>query len=418
MVERIIKPDMSEEQEIKIQTILTRGVEAVYPHSDALDAVLRSGKKLKVYCGFDPTAPSMHVGHLIQMQKLADFQRAGHEVIFLVGDFTAMIGDPTDKTSSRQRLSREQVLKNMASYKQQAARILDFDNQTNPVKVLYNSEWLNKLGMADVLDMFSRMTVQQLLAHETYKKRLEEGKPLSCIEIIYPFMQGYDSVAMQVDVEVGGKDQTFNMLWGRELVKSFLGKEKYVVAGRLLTSGGEKMGKTTGARPISFLDSPNTIFQGVMLWPDDSICSGFELCTRVPMEMVKKVGNAIYAGKNPLEFKKQLALEITRIMKGEADAQAALRAYESLVEQKSNEGENIPVIKFSIPEGRETATILDLVVAAGLASSKGQARTLVQQGGVSINGEKVENIRAEYKQGLLTVRVGKKATGIRTIEIF
>ncbi len=401
-----------------IETTLTRGVEEIYPDTDVLEARLRAGDKLRVYCGFDPTAPSLHVGHLIQIQKLGDFQKAGCKVIFLIGDFTAMIGDPTDKTATRTILSREKVMENLATYKQQAGKILDFDHPSNPVEVKFNSEWIDKLRMEDILDLFSRSTVQQLLAHKTYQDRVKEGRALSFVEIVYPFLQGYDSVAMNIDVEVGGKDQTFNMLWGRGMVKDYLGKEKHVVVGKLLTdTSGEKMGKTTGAKPIVFLDSASSIFQQVMLWPDESIMSGFELCTRVPMETIKGYEQRIHDGESPLIVKKLLAAEVTRIMKGEEEAKASLKSYEAIVENRSEGGENIAQVEYVIPQGVAEAALIDIIVEAGLSSSKTQARTLVEQGGLRVNGDKEEDITTTFGSGEITLQKGKKMTGARRVII-
>src|SRR3989338_9446150 len=186
---------------------LKRGVDTIYPTENALANVLSSGKKLCIYCGYDPTAPFLHIGHLITLLKLADFQKLGHKVIFLIGDFTGMIGDPTDKTATRVKLTREQVLENAKTYKEQAGKILDFDSSTNPAEILFNSTWNDKLSFKDIIELSSNFTVQQMIERDMFQKRMGEGKPISLHEFFYPLMQGYDSVMMDVDLEIGGSDQ-------------------------------------------------------------------------------------------------------------------------------------------------------------------------------------------------------------------
>lgn len=209
-----------------IERILNKGVEQILPSSQALKELLNSGKRLNVYQGFDPTANTLHIGHTVGLRKLEDFRKLGHQVIFLIGDFTARIGDPTDKTSARVRLTKEQVEENMKVYVQQASRILDINNKENPVKVLYNSQWLEPLNFGDIIEIASQFTVQQMLKRSMFQKRLQEDKPIYLNEFLYPLMQAYDSVMMDIDVEVGGNDQLFNMLAGRDLIMSKLKKRK------------------------------------------------------------------------------------------------------------------------------------------------------------------------------------------------
>src|SRR3989339_591169 len=262
----------------KINELLTRGVENIYPKKDFLEAKLKSGKPITLYTGYDPTAPTLHIGHGITMMKLRQFQDLGHKVIMLIGDFTGMIGDPTDKGAARQKLTREQVLANCKNYQEQASSILNFEG-ANPVAVKYNSEWLGKMNFAGILELTSHFTVQRMMERDMFEKRQEENKPIYLHEFLYPVMQAYDSVAMEVDGEVGGNDQTFNMLAGRDLMKDLQGKEKFVLTMKLLVdSTGKKMGKSEG-NMIALADKPEDMFGKVMSWTDEMILKGFELCT-------------------------------------------------------------------------------------------------------------------------------------------
>jgi tyrosyl-tRNA synthetase len=217
-----------------IEELLTRGVEKIYPTKEALEKVLKSDKKIKLYQGFDPTGSHLHLGHMVGFRKLRQFQNLGHEVIFLIGDFTGMIGDPSGKSDSRKPLTREEVLENAKSYKEQAGKILNFEGN-NPVKLMFNSEWLSKLNYAEILQMASLVTYAQIIERDMFQKRIQEGKDLYLSEFLYPLMQGYDSIAMDVDLEVGGSDQIFNMLAGRDLMKKVKNKEKFVLATQLLS---------------------------------------------------------------------------------------------------------------------------------------------------------------------------------------
>ncbi|RMD52055.1 tyrosine--tRNA ligase, partial [Candidatus Parcubacteria bacterium] len=235
--------DINEE---KINAILTRGVEQIYPAPDVLAELLRSGKKMRIYVGVDPTGKHLHIGHALQLRKLRQFQELGHEVILLIGSFTGMIGDPTDKTAVRNQLTKKQVLENAATYKKQAAKILSFSGK-NPAKLMFNHKWLAKMTFAEVVELASKFTVQQMLERDMFEKRIKEGKPVYLHEFLYPLMQGYDSVAMKVDLEIGGSDQTFNMLAGRTLMKVMGQKEKLVMTLKLLTNDeGKKMSKSEG----------------------------------------------------------------------------------------------------------------------------------------------------------------------------
>ncbi|MDP2812809.1 MAG: tyrosine--tRNA ligase, partial [bacterium] len=266
----------------KIQELLSRGVENIYPNKEFLEKALKSGKRLSLYLGIDPTGPTLHIGHIIPMEKLRQFQELGHKIILLIGDFTGMVGDPTDKTATRKVLSREQVLKNAKDYKKQAATILDFKG-TNKVELKYNSAWHKKTNFSEVMKLSSNFTVQQLLERDMFQERIKAEKPIHLHEFMYPVLQAYDSVAMDVDGEVGGNDQTFNMLSGRTLMKLMTGKEKFVITTKLLVDpSGKKMGKTEG-NMLALNDSAKDMFGKVMSWTDGMIVEAYELCTRLPM---------------------------------------------------------------------------------------------------------------------------------------
>lgn len=371
-----------------IERILTKGVEQILPSSDILKELLLSGKKINIYQGFDPTADTLHIGHTVGMRKLEDFRKLGHNVIFLIGDFTARIGDPSDKTSARVRLSKEQVEENMRRYIDQASHIIDIFNKENPVKVLYNSQWLEPLNFADIIELASEFTVQQMLKRSMFQKRIVEDKPIYLNEFLYPMMQGYDSVMMNIDVEVGGNDQLFNMLAGRDLVRSRLNKEKIVLAGKLLsTADGTKMGKSEG-NMIKLSDSSNDIYGKVMAFEDSQLLIGFEILTDFNMEDVKEIEKRLTSGENPINIKKELAYEITKDIKGEEEALSAQRYFESVFQRKD--------ITSEIPE-REVISkkIIDIIVELNITNSKGEARRLIEQGAVKVNEEKLTDWNTE-----------------------
>lgn len=367
-----------------INRILSKGVEQILPSPDALRALLLSGKKINVYQGFDPTAPTLHIGHTVGMRKLEDFRKLGHQVYFVIGDFTARIGDPSDKTSARVQLTKEQVELNMRTYVEQASHILDIFNKENPVKVVYNSQWLEPLNFANIIDIASVFTVQQMLKRSMFQKRLEEDKPIYLHEFMYPLMQGYDCVMMDIDVEIGGNDQLFNMLAGRDLIMNRLGKEKIVLAGKLLTTNeGAKMGKSEG-NMIKLTDDANDIFGKVMAFSDNQILIGFEILTKYDLDEIEKIKERLDGGENPISIKKLLAFEVTKEIKGEEDANKAERYFEEVFQNK-NLNTEIPKKEFN----KESINILDLIYECSITDSKSKARKLIEQGAVSINGEKI-----------------------------
>lgn len=364
-----------------IDELLTRGVENIYPSREALEKVLRRGKKLRMYQGFDPSMPSLHLGNYVGILKMRQFQELGHEVIFLVGDFTGMIGDPTDKLATRKMLTREQTRKNSEKYKEQAGRVLKFTGP-NSAKLMFNSEWNDKLSFKDLIEIFSKFTVQQMLERDMFQKRLKTKKPIYLHELIYPVVQAIDSVKMDVDLELGGNDQTFNMLAGRTLMMALKGKEKFVMTTKLLVDAkGEKVGKTTGN--ALFLDStPENFYGGIMSFPDDVLPLGFELLTRVPMEEVK----AMNFQSNPMGLKKKLAFEVVKIIYGEEEAKKAQAQFEKVF-QKRELPEKVPQVEVR----KRNWEVKKLLVKTRLVKSMSEAKRLIRQGAVEIDGTQITN---------------------------
>ncbi|MBN2100354.1 tyrosine--tRNA ligase [Candidatus Dojkabacteria bacterium] len=400
-----------------IKEITTRAVETIVPSAEMLEKMLNSGRRLNVYQGFDPTAPTLHIGHTAGMRKLKYFQQLGHRVIFLIGDFTARIGDPTDKSAARQKLTKEQVKKNLKLYQKQASRILDFKNKKNPVEIMYNSQWLDKMNFQDVIELASEFTVQQMIKRDMFQKRINEDRPIFIHEFMYPLMQGYDSVRMNIDVEVGGNDQVFNMICGRDLVLKHLNKEKVVLPNKLLTdSSGKKMSKT-GGNMITLDDSPEDMYGKVMAFTDELICPAFEILTDVPIEKIEKMKTDMKNDKvNPMDLKKQLALEITTEHKGEAVAKKAQEYFEKVFQkQGETTSSDIPVTTVD----QKKCSIIDLLtIHTHFTDSNSQAKRLIEQGAVTVDDKKISDkiaIISIPKDGLI-LRAGKKITKIQSIK--
>jgi tyrosyl-tRNA synthetase len=388
----------------KIKAFLTRGVENIYPAREFLEERLRSGKQLSLYVGIDPTAPDLHIGHEIFLRKMRQFQELGHKIILLIGDFTGMIGDPTDKSATRVRLTREQVLANAKTYKEQASKLISFDGE-NPAELKYNSEWLAKLNFEEILELSSNFTVQQMLERDMFEKRIGEGKPIYLHEFLYPLMQGYDCVAMEVDGELGGNDQTFNMLAGRTLMKELKNKEKFVLTTKLLVDPtGKKMGKSEG-NMIRFSDSADEMFGKVMSWTDGMIVGGFELVTDVSDEEIATISKELRRETlNPRDAKARLAREVVKLFYSEKEAASASERFDQLFKEHETP-ENIPEHKI-----KSATSIVDVLIDAGLAKSKSDARRLIDGGGVKLDGVVIEDpelIVNPSKTGVL-IQKGKR----------
>ena len=389
--------------EKQIDDLLERGVEKIYPNKEDLKKKLMSGDRIRLYCGFDPSAPSLHIGNAIQINKLAQFQELVHEVIFLIGDFTGMIGDPTDKSATRKKLTREEVLENAKSYKDQANGYLKFDGD-NPALVKYNSEWSDKLTFKDLIEVSSNFTVQQMIQRDMFQQRLKDEKPIHLHEFLYPLAQGYDSMAMDVDLEIGGNDQMFNMMAVRDLMKAEGKKEKFVLTMKLLADdSGKKMGKSEGN--AVFLDQdPANMYGVVMSWADGVIGVGFELATKVSFEEVKEIYKQLEDPKtNPRDMKMKLAFEIVKANYGEEAAQEAQERFVSTV-QKKEIPTDIPEYKLTEKKG-----LIDVLFDSELVASKSEARRMIKQGGVKLDGEQItdENFELEPEDKERVLQKGK-----------
>lgn len=375
----------------KIQEILDRGIANIYPSKEFLEKRLKSGEQLTLYLGIDPTGPTLHLGHIIPIEKLRQFQKLGHKIILLIGDFTGTVGDPTDKKSTRQPLSREQVLQNAKDYKKQASTILEFSGK-NKAELKYNSTWHKKMNFTDVLELSTNFTVQQLLERDMFQERIKDGKPIHLHEFMYPVLQAYDSVAMDVDGEIGGNDQTFNMLSGRTLMKSMLNKEKFVITMKLLVDdSGKKMGKTEG-NMLALNDSATDMFGKVMSWTDSMIIDGYELCTRIPKKEIDLIAKQLKDGKNPRDYKFELAQEIVSIYHGPAKAKKAGEEFVNIFSKGQTPDE---IQEYSIATNKINP--VDLLVELKLMSSKGEARRLINGGGLKINDKKILSWKEDIK---------------------
>lgn len=387
----------------KVEELLTRGVDKIYPTKEDLEKVLRSGKKLKLYQGFDPTGTQLHIGHMVGLMKLRQWQKLGHHVIFLIGDGTGQAGDPSGKTKSRDKfLTSDELHKNASDYVKQAGKIVHFDGE-NPVEILFNGDWLNKLNLPQILEIAGHFSWQQLSERDLFQERINRGETLSLREALYPLLQGYDSVAMDVDLEVGGSDQTFNMLCGRTLMRSMKGKNKFVVTTPLLTdSSGNKIGKTEG-NAIALTDEPSDLFGKIMAFPDEVITQCFEALTEITTEEVKEIKEKIEAGENPMPFKKRLAFEIVKILNSDNDAQTAQEEFERTFQEKETPT-NIPVV--SVKAG--VIDLITLLTVNDVVKSRGEAKRLIEQKALEANGEVVKDATLKLKSGEeMILKIGK-----------
>ncbi len=387
--------------ESEIDELLSRGIENIFPNREFLKSKMMKGERVTLYLGIDPTGPTLHMGHLIPLLRLARFQKMGHQIILLMGDFTAMIGDPTDKAATRKKLTHDEVMVNLARYKEQASRFISFSG-SNKAQFKFNSEWLGKLNFAQVLDLSSNFTVQQMLEREMFSLRMKEGKPIFVHEFMYPLMQGYDSVAMDVDGEIGGNDQTWNMLAGRDLIKTLKGKEKFVVATKLLVdSSGKKMGKTEN-NMVALDQTPEEMFGRVMSWSDEMILPGFEIITDVSQSEIESIRQSILSGGNPKEHKVHLAKQVVTLCHGEKEAIEAEKKFENTF-AKGSIPEEILEVNVSAD-----SKLMDVLVSENIASSKSEFRTLVSEGAITNmdSGEKVTDPDTKVSPG--NYKIGKR----------
>lgn len=386
----------------QIDAILDRGVIVNFlPDKKSFRECLLSGRKLKFYIGADPTSTSLHLSHAKNYMVLEEFRQLGHEVIVLFGDFTARIGDPTDRESTRHQLTSEDAAQNMKAWLNQIKPLMDFDNKQNPPKVLHNSQWLSSLTLEEILKLASNFTVQQMVERDMFEVRLKKNEPIHLHEFLYPLMQGYDSVAMDVDVELCGTDQTFNALAGRTLQKRLNNKDKFVVAVNLLENPrtGELMSKSRGTG-VFLGTSAEDMYGAIMAQPDEMIELLLVNNTRLPLEEIMSL-NIV---RNPREAKARAAAEIVKIFYGQQGTKVAQEQFERLFSSKSGPSDEDLVEKVV---GKSKWAVDDLLVHIGAASSKSQARRLVEQGGVRLNNKKLDSDQVTLDEGT-TLQVGKR----------
>lgn len=384
-----------------IDELLSRSIKEVIPSVSELKNKLLSGGKVRIYIGTDATGTSLHLGHATNYMVLEKFRRLGHEVIFLIGDFTSRIGDPTDKTAARVELTRDQVIENVQTWLAQVKPIINFDDSENPVKVLYNHDWLSKLTFEEVIKIASHFTVQGMLERDMFEKRLNEHKPIHLHEFFYPLMQGYDSVHMDVDIELCGNDQKFNALAGRTLQRKMNNREKFVLITTLLENpktGEKMMSKSLGTGV--FLDATaNDMFGGIMAQPDENMKQLFTDCTFLSLQEIEEV----LESTDNRDTKLRLAGEITKIYHGTEAAEDAKRIWiESFSEKK------IPEVVETVVLFDESKTLIELVVASGIVPSNSEYRRLLEAKAI----EHMENealITDDKEIGVVgTYRIGKK----------
>jgi len=351
-----------------------------------LEKSAKTGKPLRIKLGADPTAPDIHLGHTVVIRKLRAFQELGHTVIFLIGDFTGLIGDPSGKSATRPQLTRDEINANAETYKEQIFKLLDPEK----TEIRFNSEWMDKLGSDGFIRLASHVTVKQILERDDFAKRLKDEKPVALHELLYPLTQAYDSVALQADVELGGTDQKFNLLLGRNLQREYEQESQVAMITPLLegTDGVQKMSKSLG-NYIGINEPPQEIFGKVMSISDEMMWRYYELCTDLtPVEIESKKSTAQRNSLNPRDLKVELA---KRIVSDFYSASAANEAEEEFVRRFRNKEIPDQVEEVSLALNREGWDLSELLVGAGLAASKGEARRLIQQGGVSVDGERQTN---------------------------
>ncbi|HDR1037974.1 TPA: tyrosine--tRNA ligase [Pasteurella multocida] len=385
----------------EINTVLAelkRGVDEILSEADLIEK-LKENRPLRVKLGADPTAPDIHLGHTVVLNKLRQFQQFGHEVIFLIGDFTGMVGDPSGKNTTRPPLSRDDVLRNAETYKQQIYKILD----PQKTRIVFNSSWLGELGTEGMIRLTSNYTVARMLERDDFKKRFSNNQPIAIHEFIYPLLQGYDSVALDADIELGGTDQKFNLLVGRELQKSAGQKPQVAITLPLLVGldGEKKMSKSLG-NYIGVAESPTEMFGKVMSISDELMWDWYDLLSFRPLTEIAQLKQEVENGRNPRDIKVLLAKEIIARFHSEADAEAAEQEFINRF-QKGAMPEDMPELTFEGEMG-----LANLLKEAGLVASTSEANRMVQQGGVKIDGEKVEDTKLVIKASTAVYQVGKR----------
>jgi tyrosyl-tRNA synthetase len=386
---------------------IARGAEEIIQEDELkkrLKWSISNKKPLIVKQGFDPTAPDIHIGHMVSIRKLRTFQRLGHRVIFLIGDYTGLVGDPSGRNSARKKMTEGEVLANAETYKQQIFKVLDPDK----TEIRFNSEWFKKMDFAGVLELTSYYTIARILERDDFEKRYKAGNPISVMEFLYPLMQGYDSVALKADIELGGTDQKFNLLVGRVLQERYGQKPQIVMTLPLLvgTDGVEKMSKSLD-NYIGINEPATEIYGKTMSIPDDQILNYFTLATEVSTQKLVEIKKQLDSGSvNPMELKKELAFELVKLYHDETSARKAQEDFEMKFSRREIP-DDIPELAVSSDEPK--IWIASLIVQSGVAKSNSQALRLVTGGGVQLNGTKIsdKDLKVDLREENI-IKIGKK----------
>ena len=364
----------------KINDILTRGIANIIPNKKELEKALKTSKKLNIYMGIDPTATRIHIGHAFPLRKLQKLSELGHHVTFLIGDFTARVGDTSDKDGERPVLTPKEIKNNFATYKKQAEKFLDFSK----IDIRYNSEWLSKLTLTEVIELLKHFSVGDFISRKLIRKRLDAGKRVALQEMIYPVMQGYDSLKLKTDLQIGGTDQTFNMQAGRTLIKNVDKRPSFVLTNNFLTgTDGRKMSKSWG-NAIWVEDKPKDVYGKIMSIKDDLIPEYFTYATETPLKEIELIEKDLKSDKaSPLETKKKLALTVTTELYDEKKAQQAQKQFESVFQKRQQPKD---MLTYAI---NQPTPLRKILLDQNLVDSGANFKRLVFQGGIQINGEKV-----------------------------
>ncbi|HOK00828.1 MAG TPA: tyrosine--tRNA ligase [Candidatus Pacearchaeota archaeon] len=384
----------------KIKELISKGVEEII-EKKSLVQKLKSGKKLRVKLGIDPTGPKIHIGRALQFQKLKQFQELGHQIILIIGDFTAQIGDASDKQAMRKPLSEKEIKENMKSYKEQIGKIINLEK----TEIHYNSEWFNKMKLKEIISLAMNFTAQQMIQRKNFKERWDSNKPIGLHELLYPLLQGYDSVMVKADIEIGGSDQLFNLKTGREIQKIFNQPQQDIITLKMLYgTDGRKM-STSWGNIITIIDKPFDIFGKIMSMKDELIPHYLELCTDIPLKEIKKIEKDLSSKKvNPKEIKIKLAKEIIKNYYNKKEADEAEKEFNKIFVKKE-----IPTKTKEIKINEKNIPFLDLLVKTGLASSKSEAKRLILQNAVKIDNKVLNDWKKniEIKKGMI-IQVGKR----------
>lgn len=387
-----------------IEELLTRGVANIIPGKEELQKKLESREKLNIYFGIDPTATKVHVGHAVGLRKMQKFAELGHNVTFLIGDFTSLIGDTSDKDTERPVLTKEQIEANFQTYKKQAEKVLDFSK----VKVRHNSEWLSKLNFEEIIKLCQHFSMNDFISRELIRRRLDAGSRVALHEVLYPVMQGYDSYFMDTDLQLGGTDQTFNMQAGRTLQKDLRGKESFVMATVFLEgTDGRKMSKSWG-NAIWLDDSAEDMYAKVMAVHDDFIINYFTLATDLPLSEIAEIKKQLEHGEHPMNIKKKLAELIVTELYSQEKAKKAAEHFQKTVQEKEIVPESIKAVSLQ----SDSQSLADFLVEKKLAESKSEAKRLIDQKAIEIGGATIESNKLladipQLKHGVV-LRVGKR----------